>query len=320
MISALPVTGNQSIFYKELQAQASGLSEEHVDAGEEVEVSLEHAGAQERIVAHAARRKQLLTAVRNDDAPGVLQFVADGTEQAELGEALRLAAHRGSSAVVRELVAVGMSVNESCPLTAFMALHLAAANGHIIICELLLDALADVHKAVGGATALSLARKSGNVEVEEVIERHVAALMLQDSGENAEDAAQYRRAHVLPRVSPLLSEAVLLALPGTQGSQPSTNPALQWMAEENAPMQLLGASSSGLPQPPSPPVAPARGAAAFSPEPPPSVDQTPAPAAVSRAVECTPAPEGSSSLDAPAAAGSTPLALGMAPEQQVRPL
>merc|ERR1712060_200972 len=80
------------------------------------------------------------------------------------------------------------------------------------VCELLLDAMADVHRPIGGSTALSLARKMGNVEVEEVIERHVASL-LSEHGDGANDAAQYRRAHVLPRVSPVLSEAVLQVLP-----------------------------------------------------------------------------------------------------------
>merc|ERR1712217_953228 len=130
-----------------------------------------------------------------------------------MGEGLRLAAHRGSASVVRELVAVGLCVNDGCPHTGFTALQLASASGHIVVCELLLDALADVHRPVGGATALSLARKMGNVEVEEAIERHVASLLLQDQGDGADDAAQYRRAHVLPRVSPVLSEAVLQALP-----------------------------------------------------------------------------------------------------------
>ena len=37
----------------------------------------------------------------------VLQFVADGVAAADMGEALRLAAGRGSASVVRELVAVG---------------------------------------------------------------------------------------------------------------------------------------------------------------------------------------------------------------------
>lgn len=39
--------------------------------------------------------------------PEVLQFVADGVAAADMGEALRLAAGRGSASVVRELVAVG---------------------------------------------------------------------------------------------------------------------------------------------------------------------------------------------------------------------
>merc|ERR1711920_365057 len=139
----------------------------------------------------------------------------------DMGEGLRLAAHRGSASVVRELVAVGLCVNEGCPHTGFTSLQLAAAAGHIVVCELLLDALADVHQPIGGSTALSLARKMGHVEVEEGIERHVASL-LQEQGEGADDAAQYRRAHVLPRVSPVLSEAVMNALPAPP--QPEEEP------------------------------------------------------------------------------------------------
>mmetsp|Transcript_90584 Transcript_90584/g.161333 ORF Transcript_90584/g.161333 Transcript_90584/m.161333 type:complete len:337 (+) Transcript_90584:83-1093(+) len=161
---------------------------------------------------HAVRR-QLLAAVQQDDAPAVLQFVADGVNSVDMGEAMRLAAGRGSSSVVRELVAVGLSVNEGVEGSGFTPLQLAAAGGHVVVCELLLDALADVHRQVDGITALSLARKMGNVEVEEVIERHVAALLMQDQGNAADETAQYRRAHVLPRVSAVLSEAVLQAGP-----------------------------------------------------------------------------------------------------------
>lgn len=163
---------------------------------------------------HDSLRVQLLTATRQDDAPGVLQYVADGADISDMAEALRLASQRGSASVVRELVAVGLSVNDGCPHSGFTPLQLAAASGHLTVCELLLDALADVHKSIGGATALNLARKMGNMEVEEVLERHVASLVMEDQGEGGEDASQWsRRAHVLPRVSPVLSEAVLQALP-----------------------------------------------------------------------------------------------------------
>lgn len=215
MSMVTPQQLSHGIFLKEVQVhQSSGGDPE---AEEEVEVSLEREKAlQQRSGAgeELPLRKQLLSSVRQDDAPGVLQYVADGADIVDMGEALRLAAHRGSASVVRELVAVGLSVNDGCPHTGFTPLQLAAASGHIVVCELLLDALADVHRPVGGATALSLARKMGNVEVEEVIERHVASLLLQEQGEG-EEAAQYRRAHVLPRVSPVLSEAVLQALPPT---------------------------------------------------------------------------------------------------------
>eukprot|EP00927_Polykrikos_kofoidii_P041042 TRINITY_DN34972_c0_g1_i2.p1 TRINITY_DN34972_c0_g1~~TRINITY_DN34972_c0_g1_i2.p1 ORF type:complete len:292 (-),score=48.20 TRINITY_DN34972_c0_g1_i2:156-998(-) len=145
--------------------------------------------------------------------PGVLQHVADGADIELMGEALRLASHRGSASVVRELVAVGLAVNDTCPQTHFTPIHLASAGGHHVVCEVLLDALADVHKPIGGTTALSMARKSGHAEVEEVITRHITSLVMNDQGEGADNSQANRRAHVLPRVSPFLSEAVLQALP-----------------------------------------------------------------------------------------------------------
>lgn len=172
-------------------------------------------------------RMQLLTATRQDDAAAVLQYVADGADIADMAEALRLAAQRGSASVVRELIAVGLTVNDSCPHSGFTPLQLASASGHLTVCELLLDALADVHKSVAGTTALSLAHKMGNTEVEEILERHLASLV-REEGEGAEDPVS-RRAHVLPRVSPVLSEAILQALPTPSASalSPSNqNPAV----------------------------------------------------------------------------------------------
>merc|ERR1719174_1822156 len=140
-----------------------------------------------------------------------------------MNEALRLASQRGSSSVVRELVSVGLSVNESCPQSGFTPLQLAAASGQLNVCELLLDALADVHKSVSGNSALNLAHKMGNVEVEEILERHMASLVLEQEGGEDDQSQWSRRAHVLPRVSPVLSEAVLQALPTAM--QVETTPA-----------------------------------------------------------------------------------------------
>lgn len=163
-------------------------------------------------------RRQLLRAACNDDAPLTLQLVADGVDLGVVGEAMRLAAYRGSGCVVRELVAVGLSVSDPCPFTGMTSLQLAAASGHVLVCELLLDAMADVHRdGSRGPTAIALARKKGHVEVQEVIERHVAALLLAGRGDDQEDgpgsASVYGRAHVLPRVSPVLTAAVLGAMP-----------------------------------------------------------------------------------------------------------
>lgn len=175
-------------------------------------------------------RNRLLAAVRRDDAPGVLQHVADNGDSVDIGEALRLAAERGSACVVRELVAIGLTVDVGCPQTGFTPLHLAAANGHVSACELLLEALADVHLPVacGGnsMTALTLARAKGNLEVEEVIEQHMTKLILPP--EPLPDCIDVEepiltRANVLPRISPFLSEAILCNLrsgPSTVAIEP----------------------------------------------------------------------------------------------------
>ena len=47
---------------------------------------------------------------------------------------------------------------------------------------------------------------------------------MHDQGNVADEAAQYRRAHVLPRVSAMLSEAVLQAAPFEEAQKPVTWP------------------------------------------------------------------------------------------------
>lgn len=199
---------SQGGLLKEFQLHRITGAEEEVEFDYDLSLST---SIRPRSVAGAAARRQLLKAARQDDAPATLQLVADGADLMDVGEALRLAAYRGSAAVVRELVAVGLSVNEACPDSGLTSLQLAAASGHILVCELLLDAMADPNAR--SPSALTLARRKGHVEVEEVIERHVAAMLLAVKGEEPEEAGQYRRAHVLPRVSPVLSEAVMQALP-----------------------------------------------------------------------------------------------------------
>jgi len=213
------------------------------------EAALQEIAKLENRGAESSLRMQLLTATRHDDAPGVLQYVADGADISDMAEALRLAAQRGSASVVRELVAVGLSVNEGCPHSGFTPLQLSAASGHLTVCELLLDALADVHMSVGGTTSLNLARKMGNVEVEEVLERHVASLLMEQEGEG-EDAAQWnRRAHVLPRVSPVLSEAVLQALPRSTSQSPTASPSKQSLPSP-ASAEKIDSTAGQQPDPP----------------------------------------------------------------------
>lgn len=147
------------------------------------------------------RRLHLLALVRSNDAPGVLEVVADGVDCSLLSEALRLASSRGNHTVARELVGLGLSVNDACPCTGLTSLQLAAAGGHITVCELLLDAMADADARGGGADALRLAQDAGHVEIGDVLTKHMQAVGNVDN--------THKRAHVLPRLSPALSEAVL---------------------------------------------------------------------------------------------------------------
>lgn len=179
-------------------------------------------------------REQLILAVHQDDAPGVLQSIADGAEIPEMGEALCIAAHRGCVTVVRELVAVGMCVNVSCCHTGLTPLQLAAASGHFVVCELLLDATADVHTPKSGVTALTLARRMGHSDVEEVVERHALALLTTQCEEQAGQTPLALQSLVLPRVSPMLSEAVLKALPAPPGHEVPSSDMLRAVAPDGS--------------------------------------------------------------------------------------
>ena len=76
------------------------------------------------------------------------------------------------------MVAIGISVNEQCPRTGVAPLQLASVAGESCVCELLLDALADVQPegTEKGMTALALARRIGNPEVVEMLEVHISRL------------------------------------------------------------------------------------------------------------------------------------------------
>lgn len=158
----------------------------------------------------AAVRRQLLRAARADDGATALRLVADGADFRDVAEALRLASYRGSTSVVRELVAAGIGPNEACPDAGLTSLQLAAGNGHALVCELLLDAMADPDPKPG-PSAFSLAQKKGHEEVQEVLERHFANMELLAKGEEPEDG--HGRGYVMPRVSLALSQAVIQMLP-----------------------------------------------------------------------------------------------------------
>lgn len=144
-------------------------------------------------------RDTLLSAVCRDDAPGVVHLIADGQVGEYLGEALRLAAERGACNVVRELAKVGVDVDEVCPKTGFAPIHFAARGGFSDACEYLLEATASVLIRVRGETPLSMARKAGQIEAEEVIVRHLAQVAYWDTG--LEEDALHLQALRKPRRS-----------------------------------------------------------------------------------------------------------------------
>lgn len=149
---------------------------------------------------------KLISAVRDDDPPRVLQLFVDGMDMDDMQKALSLAAKHGSVNVTRELVGIGCSVKFVDVTYGVTPLHLAACGGHPDICDILLDALADVSAECNGNTALSYARRLGNVEVQEVIEKQIAhPPHCTTPRENVN-----KRHLVLPRVSAILTEAVLL--------------------------------------------------------------------------------------------------------------
>mmetsp|Transcript_129336 Transcript_129336/g.258233 ORF Transcript_129336/g.258233 Transcript_129336/m.258233 type:complete len:259 (+) Transcript_129336:79-855(+) len=234
MDTVTPQSLTQTMFPRLLQHQAA--AEANPETEEEVEVP-----AKCTTVAKAERaaRNQLLHAVRQDDAPRVLTFVADGTSFDVMGEALRLAAYRGSASVVRELVAVGLSVNVGDPHTGFAPLQLAAATGHLAVCELLLDALADAQRSVDGASAATLAKKMGHSDIEDVLDRHMATLLLEEQGEGTTNIS-LQHSHVLPRVSPVLSQAMLEAMP-------TSLPAVAHINEGQPPIEEIESDEDSTP-------------------------------------------------------------------------
>jgi hypothetical protein len=165
---------------------------------------------------------KLISSVRDDDPPRVLQLFVEGMDMNDMQQALSLAAKHGSVNVTRELVGIGCSVKFLDVTYGVTPLHLAACGGHPDICEILLDALADVNAECNGHTALSYARRLGNIEVQEVIEKQIAHPPHCTTPRETVN----KRHLVLPRVSAILTEAVLLwDFSNEKKPPPSTNSA-----------------------------------------------------------------------------------------------
>eukprot|EP00747_Dinoflagellata_sp_TGD_P169890 gnl/TRDRNA2_/TRDRNA2_200021_c0_seq1.p1 gnl/TRDRNA2_/TRDRNA2_200021_c0~~gnl/TRDRNA2_/TRDRNA2_200021_c0_seq1.p1 ORF type:complete len:300 (+),score=53.39 gnl/TRDRNA2_/TRDRNA2_200021_c0_seq1:92-991(+) len=177
----------------------------------------------ERDEEHSHVQACLLEAARTDDAPLALQCVADGATLSDMGEALRMASHCGGIDVVRELVAVGLCVNDQSPRSKLAPLQLAAANGHVGVCELLLDALADVEMSImSGSTPAMISRRLGHSEIADLLDRHATHEEKRQSKSGIDEiSGPCRRARVLPRVSPAVSEAVKQVSSGRQQMVPT---------------------------------------------------------------------------------------------------
>jgi len=150
--------------------------------------------------------RQLTAAVVEDNAPALIELFSEQIGVSEMHKALALAAGCGSISVVRELVGMGLNVNARDYESGYAPLHIAACGGYLDICDILLDALADANCEVKGATAISLAQRTGHTEIKELIEKHLAALT--PTGSDAGEVVT-KRNQVLPRISALLTEIVM---------------------------------------------------------------------------------------------------------------
>eukprot|EP00930_Biecheleria_cincta_P056463 TRINITY_DN4257_c0_g1_i4.p1 TRINITY_DN4257_c0_g1~~TRINITY_DN4257_c0_g1_i4.p1 ORF type:complete len:262 (+),score=57.98 TRINITY_DN4257_c0_g1_i4:36-821(+) len=151
--------------------------------------------------------RQLTAAVMDDNAVALIELFSEQIAVSEMHKALALASGCGSINVVRELVGMGLSVNARDHVSGYSPLHMAACGGYIDICDILLDALADANCQLKGITPVCLAQKTGNTEIKELMEKHLAALA--PEGHESGETAANKRNQVLPRISAVLTEIVM---------------------------------------------------------------------------------------------------------------
>ena len=109
---------------------------------------------------------------------------ANGMTQGDLNVALRLAARRGDSGQVCEMLRRGAEVNDDLNGTEFTALQEAVSEGHLGVAELLLANGAEVNarKEGAGPSALDLAARAKNAEIAAVLRAAEGRCFLESGG------------------------------------------------------------------------------------------------------------------------------------------
>ena len=123
----------------------------------------------------ASRGERLRIAAYKGDTEEISQLIAEGVEidgKNEYGNtALMIAAQKGHLEIVKSLIAGGADVNQRNRV-GITALMFAAKRGHLEIVKALLAAGADVNvRTEGGVTALFAAESEGHTAVVEMLRK-----------------------------------------------------------------------------------------------------------------------------------------------------
>ncbi len=168
-------------------------------------------------------------------------------------EALRIAAEAGSTPCVDQLLYTGLNANHAFEPFGSAPLHLAASRGHQRLVERLLVVGADpMLKDKSGNDAASLARKSGHLEVAELLKQHSPFAFAAAAMKRGEIAALKTILKVHPEITQqtVKGRSLLHVLADYPGDMPNAGESARALVAAGIPVDLRcdppGANSTPL--------------------------------------------------------------------------